>query len=69
MKQTIIILALVAVLFSCKEELPIEAAVIKQPKFVLKAGDAFNDTISYQEFDPYISVKGYRVGNDTNYVY
>ena len=69
MKQYIPILILGVILFSCKEELLLEEPIIEKPSFILKAGDAINDTLFYHEFDPYISVKGYRVGNDTNYVY
>ena len=69
MKTFTIIFLFFVLLISCEKENPIENQDPPIEKFTLIAGDVFNDSIIYHEFDPYITVKGRRTGVDTNYTY
>lgn len=39
------------------------------PEFILLAGDALSDSIHYHEFNPFMTVKGGRVGDNNSYIY
>lgn len=56
-------------MISCEKENPIENQLLPNGTYTLIAGEVFNDSIFYHEFDPYITVKGRRMGVDTNYTY
>ena len=56
-------------LISCEKDNPVENQNPPNAVYTLIAGDVFNDSIIYHEFNPYITVKGKRIGVDTNFTY
>jgi len=69
MKATTLFFTFFFLLISCEEDNPIENQNPPLDSYTLLAGDVFNDSVIYHEFNPYITVKGRRIGVDTNYVY